>query len=99
MKEQPAPHKAYILVCTNDDCNEGGSAKLVKRLKRCVDEKGLKKDIRVTACGCLGKCDDGPNVLLEPGHVWCSGAGKGDVDNLVAAAQAMAGAGTRVSED
>lgn len=99
MKEQPAAHRAYILVCTDDDCKAGGSPKLVKRLKRCVSDRSLKTEIRVMGCGCLGKCDEGPNVLLEPGHVWYSEAGKGDVENLVAAAQAMAGAGTRVDED
>lgn len=90
MKEKPAPHKAYILVCTHDECADGGSEKLFKRLKRYIADKGLKKDIRVMTCGCLGKCDEGPNVLLEPDHVWCSAADKGDMEALVAAAQATA---------
>ncbi len=98
MKEKPAPHRGYILVCTHDECADGGSEKLLKRLKRCVEEKGIKKDIRVMACGCLGKCDEGPNVVLEPGHVWCAGTGKGDIEILIAAAQAMAGRGNVAGE-
>lgn len=90
MKEKPAPHRAYIMVCTNDDCRDGGSAKLYKRIKRCIEEKGLKKKVRVMACGCFGKCDEGPNIVLEPGHVWCSRASKGDVERIVAEAEAMA---------
>jgi NADH:ubiquinone oxidoreductase subunit E len=98
MKENPAPHSAYILVCTHDDCAARGSEKLLKRLKRVVDAKGLKKDIRVLACGCLGQCGEGPNVVVEPGHMWCCGARKGDVDKIVAAAVGMAGSPGRVKE-
>lgn len=89
MKEKPAPHHAYIFVCTNDDCCDGGSPKLIKRLRRRLDEQGLKKRVRVVACNCLGKCDEGPNAILEPGHLWFSGAGKKDVEDLVVAAQAI----------
>ena len=38
---------------------------------------------RVTACGCLGPCFDGPNAVVYPDGVWYGGLTVDDASALV----------------
>jgi (2Fe-2S) ferredoxin len=40
--------------------------------------------VAVTACGCLGPCFDGPNIVVYPEGIWYAGVTLADVPELVA---------------
>ena len=79
--------RKYIFVCENEResgacCNPQGSL-IREKLKAAVKSKGLAGQIRVSRAGCLDVCAEGPNVLIEPDHVWLKRVTESDVDEIV----------------
>ncbi|MCX6998442.1 MAG: (2Fe-2S) ferredoxin domain-containing protein [Kiritimatiellaeota bacterium] len=98
MQQQPSPYSVHVFVCVNDrhgerkSCAEGGAADWIARLKERVQQNPLLKGrVRVSACGCLGLCAQGPNLLLHPQGLWFSGVGADDLGRVLAAIEARAG--------
>jgi (2Fe-2S) ferredoxin len=87
MKTLPYPHgESVVLVCT--ECK---SRKVLKAVREEVKERGMRKQVRVQKCGCLGACGDGPNVLVANGCCRLfSGVRPGDATEIVAAAGGLA---------
>jgi (2Fe-2S) ferredoxin len=89
------PYSCHVFVCVNDrhgearSCADGGSLELKTQLKRLVAERGIRSRIRVSHCGCMGLCADGPNVVAYPQRVWFQRVRPEDapaiVDELIAA--------------
>ncbi len=78
------PLRKHVLVCTNADCADRGSVSLVDELRRLVKEEGLDRDIRVTRTGCMGRCGEGPTVVVYPDGIWYRGVRREDAGDLVA---------------
>lgn len=76
-----------ILVCGNVrtdgrvSCGPRGGSEFKDRLKEICKAKGLP--VRVVQSSCLGKCDDGPNIMITPGDLWLSGVRFEDIDEIV----------------
>ena len=89
MQKRTTPYKCHIFICTNckdnDDksCSEGESPEIKKLLKRSVKNRGWKKEVRVSSSGCMGLCDDGPNVMIHPQKLWFSHVSKSDVNDIL----------------
>jgi (2Fe-2S) ferredoxin len=83
MKSAPYPlGETVVLVCTQ--CK---NKKILKAVRDEVKDRGLRKRVRVLKTGCLGACDDGPNVLVSNGKtVLFSGVSPSDAPTLVSAA-------------
>jgi (2Fe-2S) ferredoxin len=56
-----------ILVCQNRTCRRQGSAKVLAAL-----QASAIADIAVKPTGCLGKCGNGPMVVVLPEQIWYS---------------------------
>jgi (2Fe-2S) ferredoxin len=54
-----------ILVCQNRTCRRQGSAKVLAAL-----QASAIADIAVKPTGCLGKCGNGPMVVVLPEQTW-----------------------------
>ena len=73
------PYKKRIFICTNQregeksSCTRRGSDQTISFLKKEIEERGLKFDVKVVACGCLGLCEQGPNLIVYPEGKWYSG--------------------------
>jgi sirohydrochlorin cobaltochelatase len=74
---QAAPHlhahrrlRKHVLVCGNVDCAEKGSLALIEELRRLVKQSALADDVRVTRTGCMGRCGEGPTVVVYPDGIW-----------------------------
>ena len=74
---QAAPHRhahkplsKHVLVCGNVDCADAGSIALIDSLRRLVKTAGRQDDIRVTRTSCMGRCGEGPTVVVYPEAVW-----------------------------
>jgi (2Fe-2S) ferredoxin len=78
----------HLFVCTNvvgsgkPACGRRGGDELVAAVQRELLLRGTTS-ARVTACGCLGPCFDGPNAVVYPDGVWYGGLEAGDANALV----------------
>ena len=98
MQLQSSPYCCHVFVCVNDrqgarkSCADGGAVELGARLKERVRQHpGLQGRVRVSTCGCLGLCAEGPNVLLHPPGRWCRGVGAEDLERVLTEIEACAG--------
>ncbi len=89
MNEDRAAHEILVFVCTNhrDDgsscCSLKGSEGIRDALKRLTKERGIADRVRVCKAGCLGQCAVGPNVVIEPAHVWLRGVTEADIPAIL----------------
>jgi len=87
---QAAPHvhahprlRKHVLVCGNVDCAERGSLSLIDELRRLIKQAGIAADVRVTRTGCMGRCGEGPTLVVYPDGVWYRGVDHSDAASLV----------------
>jgi (2Fe-2S) ferredoxin/predicted O-methyltransferase YrrM len=64
-------------------CSARGSAAVIEALRREVAARGLTDRVLVTACGSIGLCERGPNMVVYPEGVWYSGVRPEDVAEIV----------------
>jgi NADH:ubiquinone oxidoreductase subunit E len=76
--------KRHILVCINVDCKGRGSEAVLAEVRKQVEANGGEQ-VEVTAYPCFGGCDFGPNVVLYPNKIFCSGVKPDDVAAIMAA--------------
>jgi (2Fe-2S) ferredoxin len=77
------PVKKHVLVCTNADCAERGAVSLVESLRRAVKRADIQRDVRVTRTSCMGRCGEGPTVVVYPDGVWYRGVRGEDAADIV----------------
>ncbi len=83
------PFRYHVFVCMQEKpegvtcCSASGSARVLDALHREVGKQGLSKEVQITACGCMGFCDDGPVVIAYPEGTWYAPVKAEDVQELV----------------
>lgn len=85
-------YEKHVFVCTNERpdghprgcCAGKDSAAIRDRLKGLVKERGLGKQIRVNAAGCLDQCEHGVTIVVYPEAVWYGFVTSADVEEIVA---------------
>jgi (2Fe-2S) ferredoxin len=60
-----------VLVCTNVDCADRGSERLLDKLFDRVENTDLEVEVRDYLC--FSACEKGPNVVIVEDRVWYSG--------------------------
>ena len=89
MKEQTSPYICHIFVCTNDrkgarkSCADDNSGEIRSLLKEKVKMRGWKDFVRVSQSGCMGLCENGPNVMIYPQKIYFSEVTKEDVEEIL----------------
>lgn len=89
MKENPAAYVCHVFVCVNDrkgarkSCADGRTPDLKETLKKAVADRGWKPRVRISDCGCLGLCTDGPNVIIYPQGIWFSAVETADAEQIL----------------
>jgi (2Fe-2S) ferredoxin len=77
----------HLFVCTNElasgkpACGKTGGREVIAAVQRELLRRSGGS--RVTACGCLGPCFDGPNAVVYPDDVWYGGLDAGDAAAIV----------------
>jgi NADH-quinone oxidoreductase subunit G len=61
--------KLEIKVCVGTNCYLKNSQKLISKLLKYVEERGLKNVVDVSATFCMEKCGEGPNVMIAGEHI------------------------------
>lgn len=64
-------------------CQAKGSNEILQTFWQQVQARNLWDKFSVTYSGCLGPCDQGPNVLVYPESVMYSGVTKEDVASII----------------
>ncbi len=78
-----SPLQRHILICTNADCASRGSIRTLQTLRKLLKEKGLSKGIAVTQTSCMGRCSDGPTVVVYPDGIWYHSLTDKDAEELI----------------
>ncbi|TGJ98437.1 ferredoxin [Leptospira langatensis] len=87
---QAAPHefphrnlKKHVFVCDSIDCANKGSSSLVSKMRSILKEKGKNKDFKISRSSCMGRCGEGPAVVVYPDGVWYQRVNQEDAEDLV----------------
>ena len=82
-KHAHKPIKKHVLICTNTDCAARGSVGLVEKLRRLIKDAKQQRFIRVTKTSCMGRCGEGPTVVIYPDGIWYREINAEDLPELV----------------
>jgi len=83
------PFRYHVFACDQQKpdgapcCRARGSEKTIGALRREVASQGLGDSVQITACGSIGLCENGPNLVVYPEGVWYSGVGSEDAAEIV----------------
>jgi (2Fe-2S) ferredoxin/predicted O-methyltransferase YrrM len=83
------PFRFHVFVCDQQKpegvpcCAARGSVQVLETLRREVHAHGLEDEVQVTACGSLGLCEHGPNLVVYPEGIWYSGVAPADIPEIV----------------
>jgi (2Fe-2S) ferredoxin/2-polyprenyl-3-methyl-5-hydroxy-6-metoxy-1,4-benzoquinol methylase len=83
------PFRFHVFVCDQQKgegvpcCAARGAGQVLEALRREVNARGLEDEVQVTACGSLGLCEHGPNLVVYPEGIWYSGVTLADVPEIV----------------
>jgi len=71
--------KRHLFVCTGPTCSQAGAEETLQRLHELLGGQ----PIQMTLCRCLGRCGDGPNMVVYPDGVWYSGVDSEAAERIV----------------
>ena len=81
-------YRYHVFFCTN--VREGGNRSCQGRVMRDYAKdrvKALQLDgpgqCRINSAGCLGRCDDGPVLVVYPDEVWYNWVDEQDIDEII----------------
>jgi (2Fe-2S) ferredoxin len=83
------PFQYHVFICDQQkpegvpSCAARGSGKTLEALRKEIAARGLMDSVQVTACGSLGLCERGPNLVVYPQGVWYSNVTLADVPEIV----------------
>ena len=79
----------HVFVCLNRReggkrcCAGGGSEPLFDYMKKRIKALGLDPTIRINRAGCLGRCDEGPMLVIYPEGRWFHYTNTADIDDII----------------
>lgn len=59
-----------VLLCNGDTCSERGADAVTVALRRAITAAGLDPRVHTARTRCLGRCDDGCTVVVQPDNLW-----------------------------
>jgi (2Fe-2S) ferredoxin/predicted O-methyltransferase YrrM len=83
------PFRIHLFVCTQQkpegvpSCSANGSHAILDALDSEIQTRGLCSDVQLTACGCMGLCDEGPVMVVYPGGIWYRRVQSSDISEIV----------------
>ena len=86
-------YKKHMFICTNQKqndkpcCANHNAQKMVEYAKSRAKELGLTKELqfRISSSGCMGRCADGPILVVYPEGEWHTYKNKEDIEQILAA--------------
>lgn len=86
-----AAFEKHVFVCTNTRaeghprgcCSAKDAGAIRERLKELVEQRGLKRKIRINTSGCLDQCEHGVTIVVYPEGVWYGFVKSDDVQEIL----------------
>ncbi len=86
-----AYYRYHVFFCTNQRedgrrcCAASGSYAMRDYLKQRTKDLGLAgpAGVRVNTAGCLGRCAEGPTIVIYPDAIWYSYANEQDIEEIL----------------
>src|SRR6056297_2307067 len=76
--------KKVITLCDGTGCMNRGSRDVLRAIKSTLRERGLSyKDVKVNLSGCLGMCEKGPVMTVNPGYTLYGNVTEKDVPEII----------------
>ncbi|WP_416676818.1 (2Fe-2S) ferredoxin domain-containing protein [Egbenema bharatensis] len=72
-----------ILICQHKACRKAGAAAVLAAFEVALRQVDLPKPIALRPVRCLGRCGNGPMVLILPEQVWYDHVHPDEVPNLI----------------
>jgi NADH:ubiquinone oxidoreductase subunit F (NADH-binding)/(2Fe-2S) ferredoxin/NAD-dependent dihydropyrimidine dehydrogenase PreA subunit len=72
-----------ITICDGTGCIQKDSPSIRHALTRELAKQGLTDNVRVTLSGCLGMCEKGPIVVINPGYTIYGSVTAADIPEIV----------------
>jgi len=84
-------YSKHVFFCTNDredgsSCCQRFNARVMRQyVKNKCKELGIygKDQIRISSAGCLGRCQEGPVVVIYPEATWYTYVDEEDLDDII----------------
>ena len=80
---RPETAQRKVLVCGGLSCGSAGAFRLVEVFRETVASYGLLEKVQVTLTGCMGFCEEGPAVVVEPDRTFYRRVTAEDVPAIV----------------
>ncbi|MBF0570662.1 MAG: NAD(P)H-dependent oxidoreductase subunit E [Candidatus Omnitrophica bacterium] len=65
-KTKQAQYKHKVCVCCGAGCISSGSQAVLEKLQEEIKTRGMENEIEVVPSGCMGPCNQGPLVKIQP---------------------------------
>ena len=85
-------YSKHVFFCTNQRapdescCNNSCASEMRGYAKQKVKTLGIstaEHPLRINSAGCLGRCDDGPVLVVYPEAVWYTYVDQSDIDEII----------------
>lgn len=84
-------YQRHVFFCTNlrsngkKCCGQGDSAALKDYAKKQLKRLGLhgKGLLRTSTSGCMGRCQEGPLLVIYPDNIWYQYHTQADIDEII----------------
>ena len=81
----------HVFICTNhrdggaESCANYGALDIVQHCKQRIRDAGAeaKSRIRINQAGCLGRCEEGPAMVIYPESTWYTYVDRSDADEVI----------------
>ncbi|HQT25669.1 MAG TPA: (2Fe-2S) ferredoxin domain-containing protein [Burkholderiales bacterium] len=82
-------YEKHVFFCLNqrekgeDCCNNHDATAMRLHAKERIKALGLNDKIRINSAGCLGRCGEGPVIVVYPEETWYTYVDIEDVDEII----------------
>lgn len=84
-------YQKHVFFCTNQrdpgvgSCGDFQAREACNYVKDRIKRLGLDLDnrVRINSAGCLGRCDQGPTIVIYPEEVWYTYVDQADLDEII----------------
>ncbi len=84
-------YSKHVFFCTNDRedgsayCQRFNARQMRKYVKNRCKELGIHGEgqLRINSAGCLGRCNEGPVIVIYPEETWYTYVDEEDLDDII----------------
>ena len=62
--------KKCVFICCGGSCMKKGAEEVTQNLRANIKEMELDDEYHTVRTKCMGRCDDGPVLMIAPDNIW-----------------------------